>query len=94
MTPHRVLNVWVRALTALVRVTRRVRITSTMPDLALGIAVDVLPSTARAICSASSWSDLPSIHVGNNAHVDHSHTPPLVLRHQVSQLHPDTYFPP
>ena len=37
MTPNRVLNAWVRALTALARVTRRVRITSTSPDLAFGV---------------------------------------------------------
>ena len=61
MTPHSVLNAWVRALTALERVTRRVRITSTMPDLAFGVAVEVWPRTARAICSASSRSDLPSM---------------------------------
>ena len=61
MTPHKVLNAWVRALTALDRVTRRVRITSTIPDLDLGIAVEVCPRTARAICSASRRSDLPSM---------------------------------
>jgi len=37
MTPHNVLNAWVRALTALARVTRSVRITSTVPDLAFGM---------------------------------------------------------
>jgi hypothetical protein len=61
MMPHSVLNAWVRALTALARSTRKVRITSTVPDLAFGIAVEVLPRTARAICSASRRSDLPSI---------------------------------
>ena len=61
ITPKRVLNAWVRALTALARVTRRVRMTSTVPDLAFGMAVEVSPRTARAICSASSRSDLPSI---------------------------------
>jgi hypothetical protein len=35
------LNAWVRALTALARLTRMVRITSTVPDLAFGIAVAV-----------------------------------------------------
>ena len=55
------LNAWVRALTALARVTRSVRITSTIPDLAFGIAVEVWPRTARAICSASRRSDLPSM---------------------------------
>jgi hypothetical protein len=61
MTPHKVLNACVRALTALARVTRRVRITSTVPDLVFGVAVEVWPSTARAICSASRRSDLPSM---------------------------------
>lgn len=61
MMPHSVLNAWVRALTALARVTRSVRITSTVPDLAFGIAVEVWPRTARAICSASRRSDLPSM---------------------------------
>jgi hypothetical protein len=32
-----------------------------MPDLAFGVAVEVWPRTARAICSASKRSDLPSI---------------------------------
>ncbi len=41
MTPHKVLNAEVRAFTALARVTRRVRITSTVPDLAFGVAVEV-----------------------------------------------------
>jgi len=61
LTLQRVLNVCVRALRVLARVTHRVRIASTVPDLALGTAVAVCPSTARAICSASSRSDLPSI---------------------------------
>ena len=65
MTPHRVLKALVRALTALARVTRRVRITSTAPDLVLGIAVEVWPRTARAICSASSRSDLPSMRLAS-----------------------------
>ena len=43
MTPHRVLNACVRDFTALDRVTRNVRITSTMPDLDLGTAVEVRP---------------------------------------------------
>jgi len=34
-------------LTALERATRRVRMTSTMPDLVLGTAVEVCPRTAR-----------------------------------------------
>src|SRR5215213_5542265 len=59
-TPHSVLNSRVRALTALARVTHRVRITSTVPDLVFGIAVEVWLRTARAICSASRRSDLPS----------------------------------
>src|SRR5215204_1172170 len=61
MTPQSVLNACVRAFTALARVTRSVRITSTIPDLVFGVAVEVCPSTARAICSASSRSDLPSM---------------------------------
>ena len=60
MMPHKVLNVCVLALTALVRVTRRVRMTSTMPLLLFGIAVDVWLNTALATCSASRRSDLPS----------------------------------
>ena len=61
MTPQSVLNAWVRAFTALARATRRVRITSIVPDLVFGIAVEVWPRTARAICSASRRSDLPSM---------------------------------
>lgn len=41
--------------------TRRVRITSTSPDLDFGTAVEVCPRTERAICSESSRSDLPSM---------------------------------
>jgi hypothetical protein len=61
MTPNRVLKAWVRDLTALARVTRRVRMTSTTPALDFGVAVATSPRTERAICSASSRSDLPSI---------------------------------
>ena len=61
ITPKRVLNAWVRAFTALARVTLKVRITSTGPDFALGVAVAVRLNTERAICSASSRSDLPSL---------------------------------
>jgi hypothetical protein len=61
MTPNRVLYAWVRDFSALARVTRKVRITSTIPDLDLGVAVAVWPRTERAICSASSRSDLPSM---------------------------------
>jgi hypothetical protein len=61
MTPNRLLNAWVRDFTALARVTRNVRITSTIPDLDFGVAVAVRPRTERAICSASSRSDLPSM---------------------------------
>ena len=60
MTHHRVLKALVRAVTALDRVTHSARITSTMPDLAFGIAVNVCPRTAQAICSASSRLDLRS----------------------------------
>ena len=60
MIPNRVLNAWVRAFTALARVTRKVRMTSTIPALAFGVAVAVPLSTERAICSASRRSDLPS----------------------------------
>ena len=45
MMPHSVLKALVRAFTALVRATRRVRITSIVPDLVFGMAVEVCPRT-------------------------------------------------
>ena len=69
MMPHSVLNAWVRALTALARVTRSVRITSTVPDLAFGIglaedrASDLLGIEAVGLAVHASGQPVGSVHL-------------------------------
>jgi len=50
---------WVRALTAVLRATRRQRSISTLASLDLGRPVASLACTARAAASASTGSDFP-----------------------------------
>ena len=64
----------VRALTAMAGVTRSVRIISTSPVLAFGVAVAVIARTERAICSASSRSACrPRVGPDGTLHLDNRH---------------------
>ena len=79
MMPHSVLNAWVRALTALARLTRSVRITSTIPDLAFGIAVEVWPKDRP--------SDLLGVEaVGLAVHASGQPVGPVHLDHPLAGL--------
>lgn len=68
MVPNRVLKAYIRAFTALERVTRRI-----VPYLLFGVAVEITTRTARMVCSALRRLDFPhpaSYPIGP-VHLDH-----------------------